>query len=152
MSNKLQVWSPFSDLWNLQDDVNRLFKGFGVGLTKRGDEESQFGVWAPLVDVKEDGEAVTINAELPGMKREDVKLSVNEGVLTIKGERKFEDEKKKGNYHRIERYYGTFSRSFTLPSSVDSGKIRATMKDGLLEVYLPKSETAKPKEITIDVK
>lgn len=151
MTNKMQVWSPFTDLWGLQDDVNRLFRNFGLGV-RHGTEETETAIWAPLVDVKEDTEAVTINAELPGMKREDVKLSVNEGVLTIKGERKFEDEKKKGSYHRIERFYGSFCRAFNLPTTVDASKIKATMKDGLLEVYLPKTETAKPKEIAIEVK
>jgi HSP20 family protein len=139
-----------SSLWDLQDEINRLFWGFG---RRRGDEEtSELAMWAPTVDIKEDKEGVTISAELAGLKKDDVKIAVNEGVLTIRGERKFTDEKKKENYHRIERSYGSFLRSFTLPSSVDDSKVKATMKDGLLEIYLPKKEEAKPKEIEIEVR
>jgi len=146
----MQLWSPISSLWDLQEEINRLFWGFG---RKRFDEEtSELAVWSPTVDIKEDKEGVTISAELAGLKKDDVKISVSEGVLTIKGERKFTDEKKKDNYHRIERCYGTFMRSFTLPSTVDDSKVKATMKDGLLEIYLPKKEEAKPKEIEIEVK
>jgi HSP20 family protein len=150
MSNKLQLWSPVSDLWNLQDEVNRIFRDFGF--RRRGEDEGELSVWAPAVDICEDKESVKLTVELPGMKREQVKLHVEDGVLTIKGERKFSEETKRENYHRIERSYGAFSRSFTLPSSVQQERITAAMRDGVLEVLIPKREEAKQKEIAIEVK
>ncbi len=149
---KMQLWSPVNDVWDLQDDVNRLFRGFLGGPRHHGEQGSELAIWAPAVDISEDKEAVKITVELAGMKREDVKINVEDGVLTIKGERKFSEETKKENYYRIERSYGSFSRSFTLPSTVESDKIRATMKDGILELLIPKSEASRPKEIQIEVK
>ncbi len=150
MTKKMQVWRPFGDLWDLQDDINRLFWGLG----RRGhghEEEGSLAVWTPAVDVCEDNEAVRITAELPGMTQKDVKLAFKDGVLTIRGEREFKDEQKKKDYYRIERSYGAFARSFTLPSTVESDKIHASMKDGVLEILVPKKEEAKPKEIEIKV-
>lgn len=148
MTKKMQVWRPFGDLWDLQDDINRLFWGFG----KRGyEEEGGLAAWTPAVDVCEDNEAVRIAAELPGMAQKDVKLAFKDGVLTIRGEREFKDEQKRKDYYRIERSYGTFARSFTLPGTVEADKIHAVMKDGILEIMIPKKEEAKPKEIEIKV-
>ena len=103
------------------------------------------------MDIREDKEAVILSAELPGIKKEDIKLGIENGVLTVKGERSFEDEQKKDNYYRIERSYGSFSRSFELPSTVDPEKIKANMKDGVLEIYIPKKDEAKPKKVEIEV-
>lgn len=153
MTRKMQVWSPFSDVWDLQDEMNRMFRNFGLGLTRRSEGESgELSLWAPAVDIAEDREAVRITAELPGLKQNEVKINVEDGVLTLKGERKFTDETKKENYYRIERSYGAFSRSFSLPPTVDAEKIRATMKDGVLELLIPKKEEAKLKEIQIEVR
>lgn len=147
----LQKWSPMNDLWDLHDEVDRLFHGFGRQRF-RGEDETDIAVWAPSVDIHEDKEAVTLTAELPGLRQKDVKISVEGGVLTFKGERKFQEERKKENFYRIERSYGSFCRSFTLPSTVEAEKIKANMKDGVLEIYIPKKEEAKPKEIEIEVK
>lgn len=146
----LQSWSPMRDLWDLHDDVDRLFHGFGF---RGGHEKGNLAsvAWMPPVDIREDKEAVILSAELPGIKKEDIKLGVENGVLTVKGERSFKDEQKKENYYRIERSYGSFSRSFELPSTIDPEKIRANMKDGVLEIYIPKKEEAKPKSVEIEV-
>ena len=152
MTRKLQMWSPFGDVWDLQDEVNRLFRSFGTGLARRGEDSGETALWAPSVDIAEDKESVKITAELAGMKQNEVKINVENGVLTLKGERRFSDETKKENYCRVERSYGAFSRAFTLPPTVDAEKIKATMKDGLLEILVPKKEEAKPKEIQIEVK
>jgi len=145
---KMQLWQPLSDLWDLQDEINRAFRGFRPSGSK---ERGELAAWAPAVDICEDKEAVKLTAELPGMRKEDVKISVEDGVLTIKGERRFGEETKKDNYYRIERSYGNFSRSFTLPPTVESDKIKASMKDGVLEMMIPKKEEAKPKEVNIDI-
>lgn len=149
---KMQLWSPFNDIWDLQDDINRLFRGVGGRRSRTSDENSELAVWAPAVDISEDKESVKLSVELPGMKQNEVKISVEDGVLTLRGERKFTDETKKENYYRIERCYGSFSRSFSLPPTVETEKIKAAMRDGLLEVLIPKKEEAKPKEIQIEVK
>lgn len=145
---KMQIWSPLGDLWDLHDEMNKVFRRFGG----RADEKGELAAWTPAVDICEDKEAVRLSVELPGMKREDVKLSVEESVLTIKGERKFSEETKKENFYRIERSYGMFSRSFTLPPTVETDKIAATMRDGILDVMIPKKEEAKPKEVQIQIK
>ena len=140
--------SPFHSMWNLPEEISRLFWGLSQ---PRPESEDQIAEWTPAVDVYEDVEQFRLHAELPGLKREDVKISLKEGVLTLRGERQFEDEKKKDNYYRIERSYGSFVRSFTLPNTVDPEKIRATMKDGVLEIVIPKKPEAKPKEIKVEV-
>jgi len=104
------------------------------------------------VDIYETGESVVVKAELPGLTKEQVGIEVKDGVLTLKGERKVEKEVKEENYHRIERAYGTFQRSFSLPATVDQEKISAVLKEGVLEVTLPKKEQAKPKQINVSVK
>src|SRR5437762_6359018 len=105
----------------------------------------------PAVDVSEDNEGLRIHAELPGLKKEDIKIHIREGVLTLQGERKFAEEKKRDNYYRIERSYGTFARSFTLPTTVDVEKVHATMKDGVLELSVPKKPEAKNHEVQVEV-
>ena len=107
--------------------------------------------WAPLVDISEDDKEYLIKAELPEVKKEDMKVTVQNEVLTITGERKFEKEEKDKKYHRVERAYGSFTRSFTLPAEVDPAKVEAEVKDGLLTVHLVKSEKATPKSIEVKI-
>jgi len=107
------------------------------------------GQWVPSVDVRETDEALIVQAELPGIEKKDVRLEVRDGILTLSGERRYEKHVKEENIHRIERAYGKFSRSFSLPTNVDSEHVNATMKDGVLEVRLAKRESAKPKSIDI---
>jgi HSP20 family protein len=136
----------------LQQRLNRLFGEAFPQLTLLGEEPISLAGWSPSCDIYETGNEIVVKAEIPGVKKEDVKLSIQDNVLTLSGERKFEEETKKENYVRVERGYGSFSRSFTLPPSVDAKKISAEFKDGLLEVKLPKLEEAKPKEVEIKVK
>ena len=146
-------WSPFRDTFHnivsLQDEMNRLFDTF----SKSGDSQSLVeGTWAPSCDIYESKDQIVIDAEIPGMSQKDINVSVTDNVLTIKGEKKQEKEVKEENYYRVERSYGTFTRSFTLPVGVKADAIKANYKDGVLKVVLPKAEEAKPKQIAIDVK
>jgi HSP20 family protein len=137
-------WDPFKEL---DDFTNRL-----SSVLRRGDGEETMTVaeWTPAVDVSEDDKEYLIKAELPEIKRENVKVSVEHGVLTISGDRKMEKEEKGKRYHRVERAYGSYLRSFTLPDDADGEKVTAEFKEGVLSVHLPKNEKAKPK--TIDIK
>lgn len=139
---------PFRDVAVLQDRMNRLFGDF---LERANPQEEGLGtgIWMPNVDIHETKDAICVRAELPGVDKEAIGVEVKDGVLILRGERKFEKEVKEENYHRIERSYGTFHRSFSLPSSVDGEKVTARMKDGVLEVTLPKREEAKPKQVKI---
>lgn len=142
-------YDPFRELRSLQDEVNRLFSG---ALPKSGiQEEILRGAWAPNVDIYENKEKLVLQAELPGMKTEDVDVSVENSVITIKGERRFEKNDEGDNYHRIERAYGSFSRSFTLPQTVTSEGAQANFKDGILTVELAKREETKAKKIEVKV-
>ncbi len=143
-----RTWDPFGELSTLQERMNRLFEERLP--STRNEEELNLGTFYPAVDIREGDKEITIKAELPGIKKEDVHIDVNDGVITLSGERKLEKEDKKENYHRIERSYGSFHRSFTLPSTVDVEKIKATYKDGILEATLPKTEEAKPKSIPVE--
>jgi len=107
--------------------------------------------WSPAVDIVEDENQFVIKAELPEIKKEEVHVTVDNGVLTISGERKFEKEEKNKRYHRVERSYGSFTRSFSLPEGADPGKVRAEFKDGVLQVHVQKSETARPNNIEVKV-
>ena len=128
------------------------FFGRPFPLGHGGNEESISAVqWSPAVDVTEDDKEFLVKAELPDMKKEEVKVSVEQGNLTISGERRAEKEEKGKKFHRVERSYGSFMRRFTLPEGVDATKINAEFKDGLLCVHLPKSETAKPKAVEVKV-
>jgi len=146
--SKLQTYHPTRDVWNLSDEIGRFF--WGLGSPRESEREAGFS-WTPAVDIVEDKEGLKLHAELPGLKREDVKINIRDGVLTLQGERKFQDEKKDDNYYRIERSYGMFARSFTLPKTVDLDKIRATMKDGVLELSIPKKPEAKEREVQVEV-
>ena len=140
-------WDPFRDLGMLQDRMNRLFDDAGRGW--RNNEPTATTTWSPSVDVFETEGEIVVKAELPGMERNDIHLNLDNNVLTLRGERRFEKETKEDNYHRIERSYGAFSRAFTIPATVDEEKIRADYKDGVLKINLPKKEQAKPKQIRI---
>lgn len=149
----LTRWEPLREM---EDFQNRLSTLFGRMPLRRpnghGREEITLADWLPLADITEDEKEYLIKAELPELKREDVKVTVENGVLTISGERKFEKEEKKRKYHRVERGYGTFVRSFTLPDdAADANKVKAEFKNGLLTVHLPKSEHSKPKHIEVNV-
>ena len=140
-------WDPFRDLNMLQDRMNRLFED--AGRNWKGDEPAATTTWSPSVDIFETEGEIVVKAELPGMDRKDISLNLENNVLTLKGERRFQKETKEENYHRIERAYGGFSRAFSIPASVEDEKIRADYKDGVLKILLPKKEQAKPKQIKI---
>jgi HSP20 family protein len=140
-------WDPFRDLSILQERMNRLFEDAGRGY--RGDEAAATTTWSPAVDIFETENDIMVKAELPGIERKDITLNLDNNVLTLKGERKFEKETRQENYHRIERAYGGFSRAFSIPAIVDEEKIRADYKDGILTIALPKKEQVKPKQIKI---
>jgi HSP20 family protein len=140
-------WDPFRDLSVLQERMNRLFEDAGRGY--RGDEAAATTTWSPAVDIYETENEIMVKAELPGIDRKDIVLNLENNVLTLKGERKFEKETRQENYHRIERSYGAFSRAFSIPAIVDEEKIRADYKDGILTIGLPKKNQVKPKQIKI---
>lgn len=139
---------PFREFAAMQDRMNRLF-----GNVYLRDEDTGFrGSWVPSVDIFEtEKNDLVLRAELPGMSREDIEVTVENGTIVLKGEKKFDSEVKDENYRRIERSYGTFHRSFTLPNTVDTGKVTADYKHGLLTVTLPFKEEAKPRTINVDV-
>ena len=142
-------WEPFRDMMTTQREFDRLFKEafnpfFGEG-------ELSTRTWAPAVDIFENENDIVLKAELPGVDPNDVEIKVEDSTLYLKGERKFEKEVKEENYHRVERSYGSFARSFSLPNSIDAEKVKAEYKDGLLTLTLPKREEAKPKTIKINV-
>ena len=138
--------SPFNELNRIRNEVYRIFEDpFGFASSA----STLFEGWTPAVDIYEEKDNITVRAELPGMKKEDIEVTVVGDSLTISGERKHAEEKKEGETYRSERYLGRFQRSITLPSEVDPNKIQATYKDGLLTVSLGKSEQAKRKQIEI---
>ena len=148
-------WEPFRDLVSLRDRMDRLFDEFsGRGWPTQGwptEEGLTAGVWNPAVDVYETKESIVLKADLPDVKKEEVDISVEGNVLTLRGERKREKEVKEKDFYRMERSYGAFSRSFTLPGSVDADKIEADFAGGVLKVTLPKREESKPKQIKVKV-
>jgi len=130
--------------------MNRMFDN--VFRTDTRDGDSDFTTWTPAVDIAEHDDQFVVKVELPGVNKDDVKITLENNILTIRGEKKQEKETKKENYHRVERSYGSFQRSFTLPTTVKSDKIDAVYKDGILQIALPKAEEAKPKQIEVKVK
>jgi len=145
-------WEPFRDLVSLQGRMNRLFDESFRGASRGGAEEDWAqGAWSPAVDIYEKDGTIVLKAELPGIEPKDVDVRVENNILTLKGERRFEAEVQQDSYQRVERAYGTFSRSFTLPTVVDTDNIKAEFKDGVLRMSLPKKEEAKPKQISINV-
>lgn len=152
--NGLEKWDPFKD-WDpfrdLSEFQNRLSSFFGRSLPTRQEQGGVGSQWMPAVDIIEDDKEFCVKAELPEVRKEDVHVMVENGVLTLHGERKFEKEQKNRRYHRLERSYGSFTRSFSLPEGADAGKVRAEFKDGVLQVHMPKSESAKPKQVEVKV-
>lgn len=140
-------WRPFRDLMNVQCEFDRMFdEFFGRSLNV-----IDGGLWSPAVDVSEDNDNVYVAVEVPGMTKDSVKITLQDNLLTIQGEKKQETEQKGKNYHRMERSYGSFTRSFSLPTTIQADKIKASYKDGLLNITLPKAEEVKPKEIPIAI-
>lgn len=150
MSNELTRHRPFRNALGLQDEINELFRDFFRGWDAEGTEK-RMGTWVPAVDIDENENEYVVHADLPGIPKKDINVSVDNGMLTLSGERKEEHKEGKGANRRVERYYGSFTRSFTLPGSVDTEKVKAAYKDGVLSVTLPKREEAKPKQISVKV-
>ncbi len=144
----LTRWEPFSEFQSLQSRMNRLFEqqygGRDEGLMSSGN-------FVPPVDIYEDQHGIQLKLEVPGVDEKDLNINVENNVLTVSGERKFENEQKEENFHRIERRYGSFTRSFTLPNTVDTGKITADYNSGVLSIRLVKREEAKPKQIKVNI-
>jgi HSP20 family protein len=151
----LEIWNPFRELDEVQNRLSTFFRGspefgrFPRRLFDNGD--ITLPNWSPQVDICEDDKEYLVKADLPEMKKEGIKVTVENGVLSISGERKTEKEEKKKKFHRVERSYGTFLRTFTLPEDTDSAKIAAEFKDGVLKVHLPKSPASKPKPVEVKV-
>ena len=148
-------FNPARDFFNLDREFNRMFSTFNdkFGMSRKSDpdEKCENTVWMPLTDVAEDNENYYLKADLPGIKKEDVKISYTDGTISISGERSQEKETKEKKFHRIERSYGKYYRSFNLPEQIKEDKIKAEFKDGQLNVTIPKADEVKPKEIDIKV-
>jgi len=142
-------WEPFRDLVSSQKEFDRLFRDAFSPFFRQGDLSTR--TWAPPVDIYEDSNNLVLKADLPGVDSKDVEIKVENGTLYLSGERKFEKEVKEENYHRVERSYGAFSRSFSLPNSIDSDKVVAEYKDGQLILTMPKREESKPKTIKVNI-
>jgi HSP20 family protein len=142
-------WDVMRELATMQDKMNRIWGS----VYDRGHEDvTSRGAWLPPVDIYEtDGKEIVLKAEVPGLKRDDIDLTVENNTLTIKGQRRRDDSVKEDRYHRVERVYGPFSRSFTLPNTVDPGRVRAEYRDGVLTVSLPLREEARPRQIHVEV-
>ncbi len=143
-------WDPFRELEDVSNRLNRLF-GRPLERTEPGQDMLSVADWSPSVDISETPTAYLVKAEIPDVKKEDVKVTVQDGMLTIQGERKMEKEEKGKKFHRIERSYGSFMRSFRVPDDAEEAKVKAEFKDGMLNVTLPKSEKAKTKAINVAV-
>ena len=148
--NTLTRWNPFKEMDELQKRLNHIFSGESARI-QNGKEGITAAQWVPLVDITEDEKEYTIKAELPEVQKNDVKVTVENGVLTVSGERKFEKEEKTRKYHRVERAYGSFARSFSVPEDADDTKVTAEFKDGLLTVRLGKHEKAQPRSVDVKV-
>lgn len=145
MVNTLIRLNPFAEMRRLQDEMNRMFDpGFSFENGELGSAN-----WVPAVDIEETPETLRVIAELPGMKREDIQVEFENGLLTIRGSRTREEEKKEKNFHRVERSFGSFARAFRLPATVDAEKIAATYEDGVLRLEMPKREESKARRIQI---
>ena len=140
---QLVKFRPYRSLISLPEEVERFFSDLGF------DAADSDTMWSPSVDLSESENTYEVKAEIPGMKKEDIRVSYEDDVLTLTGEKKQEKETKKKNYHRVERAYGRFQRSFRLPKTVNKDEIKAKYEDGVLTVEIPKTEAAKPKEIAV---
>jgi len=143
-------WNPVRDLFGLQEEMNMLLGDF-LGTVQRG-EDTTLVRWAPRVDIVEVNGTYELTADLPGLKKDDIKIEIHDNVLTLRGEKKLEEEKKDKNYRLCERYFGEFVRTFSLPENVNKDGIEAEFKDGVLTVAIPKVEKPKPKQIEVKVK
>ena len=141
-------YTPFRDLQTMQDQMNRLLD---MAWNRNIGEEIREGVWQPAVDIYEDEDSVVIQAEVPDIDQKDIEVKIEDNTLTLRGERKHNREVKKENYHRVERYYGQFQRSFALPHTIDQEKVRANCDKGVLTITLPKREETKPKQINVAI-
>lgn len=145
-------WEPTSDLYSVADRMDRLFdEMMGRGVRRSLEDRPLRGAWVPAVNIVENAEAIEISADLPGLRAEDVELTVDNGVLTLRGERRLAEQREGETWHRVERIYGAFERTFTLPSTVDVGKIEARFANGEMTVRLPKREESKPRSVKINV-
>jgi HSP20 family protein len=145
----LTRFEPFREFSTLQDRINRVFRESYRGA--EGDESLTTSSFAPAVDVYEDEHKVTLKIEVPGIEEKDIDVQIENNVLTVHGERKIEKEEKEENYRRVERQYGSFTRTFTLPTTVDTESVSATYDKGVLKIALPKKAEAKPKQIKVNV-
>ena len=145
---ELSLWPGFGRLSILRDEIDRLFD---VPLAELARTSQLLSGWTPALDVREDMDNIIVKAELPGMKKEDIEISLHDGSLSISGERKSEDKHKDAEIYRSERFFGRFQRTVTLPTPVQADKVKAQYKDGILTVTLPKAEEAKPKQIDVNI-
>jgi HSP20 family protein len=143
----LERWDPFRNLGDIQSEMNRLFDNFSGRPASTAGER----MWFPAVDVRETKDEVVLSFDVPGMSEKDIQLSITGDLLTVRGERKFDREESKDTYHRVERVYGKFERTVQLSMPVQTDKVKATYREGVLEVKLPKVEEVKPREIKIDL-
>ena len=140
-------WDPFRDVYTLRDKMNRLFED---AVASRGEEKDMItSSWSPAVDIYETEGEIVLTAEVPGIDEKDIEIRIEDNTLSLKGERKFEKETREENYHRIERSYGSFYRSFSLPGTVDQEKIEAKHEGGVLKIHMPKKPESKPKKVKI---
>lgn len=147
-------WNPAKELISVEKEFSKLFDSFNnrFGLkSSKEDEDFANAVWSPLTDIKEDENKYSLHLDLPGVKKEDVKITFNNGQIAISGERNFEKEENNSKYHRVERAFGKYYRAFSLPEKIMEDKIEAEFKDGILNISIPKAEEAKPKQIEVKI-
>ena len=149
--NTLAHWNQYRELEALHQSLGSLFSRSPVPRPEGQEEPMRVADWAPVVDISEDNQEYLIKAELPEVKKEDVKITMADGMLTITGDRKFEKEENGKKYHRVERAYGSFGRSFSLPDDASPAKVTADFKDGVLKVHLAKNEKSRPQQVEIGV-
>lgn len=145
------LWDPFHMLETLQDDMNRLFD-FSFSKWPEKSTGLLQGGWSPAIDIYDEKDELIVKADLPGLTKDDIEVTIEGNILTLKGEKKHEEKTKEKDYVREERFYGAFHRAIALPTSVDADKVKAAYKNGVLELTLPKKEEAKPKQINVEVK
>jgi HSP20 family protein len=149
--NALTRWNPFKEMEEIQDRLTSLWDRFPTHRSRSEQESLATFGWSPMVDIVEDNNEYLIKADLPEVKKSEISVTVENGLLKIRGERKYESEDKSRTYHRVERSYGKFERNFSIPGDADGTKISAEFKDGVLMVHLPKDEKAKPKAVDVKV-
>jgi len=151
----LTRWNPAKELISVEKEFSKLFDSFNnrFGLkSSKEDEDFANAVWSPLTDIREDEDKYSLHLDLPGVKKEDVKITFNNGQIAISGERNFEKEEKNSKYHHVERAFGKYYRAFNLPEKIIEDRIDAEFKDGILKITIPKAEEAKPKQIEVKIK